>query len=127
MAINKDLKPTESELKILQVLWSDGPVSVRHVNEVLSEERDIGYTTTLKLMQIMDEKGLVSRDTSSRTHIYRAAVDKKSTQKSLLNSFLNQTFQGSAMNLVMQTLGSHKTSREELDEIKKLIEKLENE
>ena len=121
-----EIKPTESELKILQVLWSDGPVSVRHVNEALSSDKDIGYTTTLKLMQIMVDKGLVTRDTSSRTHIYHAAVDKNSTQKRLLTSFLNQTFQGSAMNLVMQTLGSHQTSQEELDEIKKLIEKLEN-
>jgi len=119
-------KPTDSELQILQVLWESGPSSVRFVNEKLSELKDVGYTTTLKLMQIMADKGLVSRDTRNRTHIYHPAIDKEETQKNLLKTFVLNTFQGSAMNLVLQTLGNHKASQRELDEIKSLIEKLEN-
>ena len=118
-------KPTESELEILQVLWQDGPSSVRHVNDVLNEKRKIGYTTTLKFMQLMLEKGFLERDASSRTHIYAALLDETSTQKGLVDKFIDNTFRGSAMKLVMQTLGNHEASSEELDEIKKLIEKIE--
>ena len=118
-------KPTESELNILQVLWTKGPSSVRAVNEILNETREMGYTTTLKLMQIMTEKGLVIRDTSTRSHIYSANVSEDVTKNNLLNGFLEQTFQGSAGNLVMQALGNHKTSPEELEKIKSLIKEIE--
>ena len=120
------LKPTESEHQILQVLWSLGPSTVRQVNDEINKEKETGYTTTLKLMQIMSEKGLVDRDTSTRTHVYSASVSQKETRNNLLQEFLNNTFQGSAMSLVLQTLGNHSASKEELAEIKKLIDKLEN-
>ena len=125
MSINKKIKPTESELEILQVLWQNGPSSVRTVNEVLNETRDVGYTTTLKIMQIMTEKGLVTRDTESRTHIYHPAVQENDTQKSLLDSFIEKTYRGSVMRLVMQALGNQKASPEELEELKAIIDKLE--
>ena len=118
-------KPTESELNILQVLWTKGASSVRVVNEVINETREMGYTTTLKLMQIMTEKGLVVRDTSTRSHIYSANVSEEVTKNKLLNGFLEQTFQGSAGNLVMKALGNHKTSPEELEKIKTLIKEIE--
>jgi len=118
-------KPTESELTILQVLWTKGPCSVRVVNEILNETKEMGYTTTLKLMQIMTEKELVIRDTSTRSHIYSANVSEDVTKNKLLNGFLEQTFQGSAGNLVMQALGNHKTSPEELEKIKTLIKEIE--
>ncbi len=120
-------KPTDSELEILQVLWENGPSSVRFVNDQLGERKEVGYTTTLKLLQIMHEKGLVVRNTDARSHIYEAAVQRDVTQRNLLGTFVDNVFSGSAMNLVMQALGNHKASREELDQIKALIEKLENE
>ena len=118
-------KPTEAELQILQVLWDHGPSSVRFVNDILSEIKEVGYTTTLKLMQIMAEKGIVKRDTTHRTHIYIPTVEKEVTQGNLLSSFIETTFQGSAMNLVMQALGNHKTTGKELEEIKALIDQIE--
>lgn len=126
-------KPTEAELEILQILWKNGPSSVRQVHEQLNEARqaadreEVGYTTTLKLMQIMADKGLATRDTSTRTHIYAPAVAEEDTQQQLLQKFVDATFRGSAMKLVMQALGNHQTSPEELEEIKALIEKLEKE
>ena len=120
-------KPTDSELEILQVLWENGPSSVRFVNDQLGERRDVGYTTTLKLLQIMHEKGLVVRNTDARSHIYEAAIERDATQRNLLGSFVNNVFSGSAMDLVMQALGNHKASKDELDQIKALIEKMENE
>ncbi len=123
---SSNIKPTESELQILQILWANGPSTVRFVNEEINKEKETGYTTTLKLMQIMIDKGIVSRDTSSRTHVYEARVTKGDTQRNLLTNFLNSTFKGSAMSLVMQTLGNHEASKEELKEIKRLITKLEN-
>ncbi len=120
-------KPTEAELEILQVLWAEGASSVRQVNDILSKKREIGYTTTLKLMQIMADKGLVDRDTSTRTHIYKAVVAEKDTQQQLLDRFLETTFKGSAGKLVMQALGNHRASAEELEKIKALIKKIEDE
>ena len=117
--------PTESELEILQVLWQMGPCTVRQVNDILNERREVGYTTTLKLLQIMAEKKLVSRDTSDRVHIYHAAVGESSTQQHLLKHVVDTLFRGSASRLVMQALGNHEASSEELDEIKSLIEKIE--
>ena len=119
------LKPTDSELEILQVLWDKGPSSVRNVNEILNNLKDVGYTTTLKLMQIMNEKGLTVRDTSSRTHIYTAAIKEIAAKNNLLSKFIDSTFQGSAAKLVMQTLGNNETTRAELDAIKTMIKNLE--
>ncbi|MEP7266768.1 MAG: BlaI/MecI/CopY family transcriptional regulator [Saprospiraceae bacterium] len=123
----KNNKPTESELAILQLLWQHGPLSVRAINEMLNEVSDqvIGYTTTLKLMQIMHEKGLLVRNTDQRSHIYRFAVKENETQQNLLNEFLDATYRGSASKLVMQALGHHKASKEELQMIKDYIQNLE--
>ncbi|WP_324676252.1 BlaI/MecI/CopY family transcriptional regulator [Hymenobacter sp. GOD-10R] len=119
-------KPTESELEILQVLWQHGPSTVRFVNDQLSQKRDVGYTTTLKLLQLMLEKGLVHRDDDSRTHVYRSAVRQEETQGLLLDRFVDTAFGGSAMKLVMQALGNRHTSREELDQIRSLLNEIEN-
>ena len=118
-------KPTDSELEILQILWEHGPVSVRFVHEIVAKEKAVGYTTTLKLMQIMADKGIVTRDTSSRTHIYKAAINENQTQQQLLERFVAGTFRGSAMKMVLSALGSNKTSKEELAEIKAFIKKIE--
>lgn len=121
------IKPTESELEILQVLWQCGPSTVRQVNEKLSEKKETGYTTTLKLMQIMAEKGMLERDEQARSHIYKPLLKEKETQGHLLSRFLDATFKGSASSLVMQLLGNNPATKEELKEIKSLIEKLEGE
>ena len=126
MSKPKRIRPTESELEILQVLWEHGPSTVRFVNDQLNEDREVGYTTTLKLMQIMAEKGLADRDTSQRTHIYRPVVTEAETQQNLLTQFVDRTFKGSAMKMVMQALGNHNASEAELDEIKALIEQIES-
>ena len=126
MSTIKYIKPTESELEILQVLWSRGLASVREVHEELSKTKDAGYTTTLKLMQIMHEKGLVKRDDSVKTHIYQPAVSKEKTQKHLLGKMINTLFGGSTTQLVIQALGNHKASADELDEIQKLLNNLKN-
>lgn len=121
----KKNKPTEAELDILTILWKEGPSSVRVVNDELNKTRKLGYTTTLKQLQIMLEKGLVSRVNDGRTHIYRAARDKEETQKQLLDRVMEAAFGGSASKLVMQVLGNHKSSKKELEEIKALIKKIE--
>ena len=118
----KVLKPTDSELEILQVLWDKGDATVREVHEHLIETKDCGYTTTLKLMQIMFEKGLVLRDDSNRTHVYKPNVTREKTQKQLLNKMVDALFSGSHSQLVMQALGSHSLSRKELDEIQQLLD-----
>lgn len=126
MSTIKYIKPTESELEILQVLWDRGLASVREVHEELSKTKDAGYTTTLKLMQIMHEKGLVKRDDSVKTHIYQPAVSREKTQKHLLGKMINTLFGGSTTQLVIQALGNHNASAEELDEIQKLLNNLKN-
>lgn len=118
-------KPTESELEILQVLWQHGPSTVRFVNDELSKKRDVGYTTTLKLLQLMLEKVLVLREDSTKTHIYRAAVREEETQGLLLDRFVESAFGGSAMKLVMQALGNRTTSQEELQQIRRLLNDIE--
>ena len=120
----KYIKPTESELEILQVLWDKTSASVREVHEELLKTKEAGYTTTLKLMQIMNEKGLVKRDDSVKTHIYQAAVSREKTQKHLLGKMINTLFGGSTTELVMQALGNHQASADELEEIQKLINNL---
>ena len=122
----KYIKPTESELEILQVLWDRDLASVREVHEELAKLKDVGYTTTLKLMQIMHEKGLVKRDDSFKTHIYQAAVTREKTQKHLLGKMINTLFGGSPTELVLQALGNHKASQEELEEIQQLLNNLKN-
>jgi BlaI family transcriptional regulator, penicillinase repressor len=125
MEENLPLKPTETELEILQILWQNGPSTVRFVNEAQNTTKETGYTTTLKLLQIMHEKNLVSRDEESRSHVYQAAVTEEETQQHLLGRFLDTTFRGSAMKLVMQALGNHTTTPEELDQIRTLLNQLE--
>ncbi|WP_432712780.1 BlaI/MecI/CopY family transcriptional regulator [Pedobacter sp.] len=124
METTTPFKPTESELEILQILWEKSDCTVREVHEILEQTKDAGYTTTLKLMQIMHEKGLVSRDTSSKTHIYRPLVNQQKTQEQLVNKMINNVFNGSASRLVMQALGNHNASKEEIDSIKVYLEQL---
>ena len=113
-------KPTDAELAILRVLWSRGPSTVREVAEVLG--REAGYTTVLKLLQIMTEKKLVVRDESARTHIYQAAYSEDQTQRHLVSDLISRAFDGSAAKLVMQALSSGKASPAELEEIRKLLD-----
>src|SRR5258707_2870729 len=112
-------KPTDAELAILAVLWSRGPSTVRQIAEHMG--REAGYTTILKLLQIMTEKGLVIRDEGARTHVYEAAYTQDQTQRQLVTDLLDRAFAGSAAKLVLQALAASKTSPEELAEIKKLL------
>ena len=121
----KVFKPTESELDILSVLWENGPSTVRFVNDQISLKKPAGYTTTLKLMQIMHEKGMVDRVQDGRGHVYTALAKQEEIQVKLLDRLLETAFSGSASKLVMQALGNHHTSEDELKEIKDLIKKLE--
>ncbi|MDP3461171.1 MAG: BlaI/MecI/CopY family transcriptional regulator [Bacteroidales bacterium] len=123
--MNNSIKPTDSELEILQLIWETGPSTVRQINEALSAKREIGYTTTLKLMQIMASKGILVVDKSERTHIYQAVLKQEETQQQLVDQFLEAAFGGSAKTLVMQVLGNRKPGKIELEEIKNLIAKLE--
>jgi BlaI family transcriptional regulator, penicillinase repressor len=119
-------EPTKSELEILQVLWAHGPSTVRFVNDTLNEEkREVQYTSTLKLMQIMADKGLLNRDESQMKHIYSAAVEESKTKAALLDRFVSSIYNGSAAKLMQQLLGSKKTSKEELEAIKELLAKTE--
>ena len=117
--------PTDAELEILRVLWARGPSTVREVQEALSERREVGYTTALKLLQIMHEKGLVRRDESARTHVYEAAVAQESTQNALVGDLMDRAFGGSSSALVLGALSSKPASREELAEIRRLLDELE--
>jgi len=114
-------RPTDAELAILRVLWSRGPSTVREVAESMGREG--GYTTVLKLLQIMTEKRLVTRDESARTHVYAAAYTEDQTQRHLVSDLIARAFNGSAAKLVLQALAAGETSPEERDEIRKLIEK----
>ncbi len=123
--MKKKIKPTESELQILKVLWENGPSTVKDINRVLSKKKETGYTTTLKLMQIMFEKGLLSRVAEGRSHIYSTKVKQNETQKVMVDKLLETMFGGSAKDLVMQALGNSKASKSELGEIRNLIDELE--
>jgi len=118
-------KPTEKELEILQIVWEKGAVSVKDVHEALGGDVSNGYTTILKLMQIMHEKGLVTRQKNGKLHLYKAVPSLESTQQQILDKMINTVFQGSAAQLVMSALGNKKSSKEELREIKQYLEKLE--
>ncbi|MBS1716120.1 MAG: BlaI/MecI/CopY family transcriptional regulator [Armatimonadetes bacterium] len=120
-----DFKPTNSEIAILRVLWQRGPSTVRDVHSALSHERDMGYTTVLKLMQIMAEKGLVVRDDRERAHVYAAAQAQAKAQDSLVSDLANKVFGGSAMKLAMHALNQQPCSPEELKEIRRMLDELE--
>jgi predicted transcriptional regulator len=115
-------RPTDAELSILRVLWARGPSTVRQVHDVLSRERPTAYTTALKLLQIMTDKGLVRRDETERTHIYHPRLSEEQTQRQLVRDLLDRAFGGSASKLVMQALAARRATPEELVEIRKLIE-----
>jgi BlaI family penicillinase repressor len=117
-----EFKPTESELEILQVIWKKGQCSVRDVHEELTKNKDAGYTTTLKLMQIMYEKGLVERDTTSKTHLYKALITREQAQNTALDKIIDTVFKGSTADLVIQALGQHRASKDEIDAIKNFLQ-----
>lgn len=117
--------PTASELAILQLLWTNGPLSVKAVHEALDQEKPVVYTTVLKTMQVMMERGMLDRSSEGRKHIYRALIAQTATQDKLLDSFLDKTFGGSAKKLVMRALGQHTPDAAELEELKAYINSLE--
>lgn len=121
----KNVEPTRSELEILQVLWANGPSTVRFVNDELCKQKDVNYTTTLKLMQIMADKGILTRDESRMKHVYSVAEDEQATKAHLLEKFVDSLYKGSASKLVLQLLGNRKTSAEELRAIKEMLNKLD--
>ena len=127
MAKNAIFRPTDRELTILGILWDNGPCTVRQVNEIMSKDANTGYTTTLKLMQIMTEKGLLIRDDSQFKHVYKPGVTQEKAQKQLVGELLDKAFAGSAEKLVMRALSAKKVSAGELERIKKLIEEIERE
>ena len=119
------VKPTEKELEILQILWLKGAAAVKEVHEAMGGDQQNGYTTILKLMQIMHEKGLVARQKSGKLHLYEALASQQDTRQFMVDKMISSVFQGSAMQLVMSALGNTKSSKEELSEIKRYLEKLE--
>lgn len=119
------MKPTDSELEILNILWDKGPCTVREVHEILEKYKDAGYTTTLKLMQIMHDKELLKRDVANKSHIYTANISQEKTQGQIVKRLIDNVFNGSASQLVMQALGNHKPNAEELSEIKKYLDEIE--
>jgi predicted transcriptional regulator len=120
-------RPTDAELAILRILWDRGPSTVRQVHDILAGERPAAYTTALKLLQIMTEKGLVERDERDRTHIYRAKLSEETTQRQLVRDLLDRAFGGSSSKLVMQALATRRASAEELRDIRKAIDGARNE
>ena len=125
MTQNKTYQPTENELAILQILWDKGQATVREVHDVLETKKDTGYTTTLKTMQIMTEKGLLLRDTSSRTHIYEPKISREKAQRQFLGKMIDGLFSGSPGRLVMGALDHEKLSREEIREIREYLQQFE--
>ncbi len=121
-----EIRPTESELEILQIIWKRGQCSVRDVHEELAKNKDAGYTTTLKLMQIMNDKGMVERDTSSKSHLYRALVTREHAQQTALDKIISTVFKGSTSDLVIQALGNHRASEEEINAIKTYLKQFGN-
>ncbi|WKN45823.1 BlaI/MecI/CopY family transcriptional regulator [Tunicatimonas pelagia] len=122
-------KPSENELAILQVLWEREPATVKSVNEVLNQKKPTGYTTTLKLMQIMHDKGLVTRTTEGakgKSHLYSSAVTEKQVNGQLLDQFIQRVFRGSASSMVMRAIGRSEISAEEIEEIRNFLDGLDN-
>lgn len=126
MKNNSFHSPTDSELEVLAILWENGPSTVRFINDKLNESRQVGYTTTLKIMQIMHAKKLLVRQQDGKSHIYTPTIEENSIQNRLINKMVDSAFGGSASKLIMQTLGNHKSTKEELDEIRKLLDELDN-
>jgi len=120
------IKPTDSELEILQLLWEYGPMTVREINDKLNKVRKVGYTTSLKMMQIMTEKGLLSRDTDKRSHVYSPLLESEEVQSTMLDHVLKTVFKGNRSRLVLQALGKNDASPEEIREIKTWINKQED-
>lgn len=118
-------KPTSSELDILRVLWNRGPSTVREVHDVLAESRNMGYTTVLKLLQIMTVKGMVKRDEGARAHVYQARQPAGSTKRQLVGDLLQRAFSGSASDLMLHALSGKKTSREEIEQIRRMLDEYE--
>jgi len=127
MARRKSSRPTDRELTILRILWDNGPSTVRQVNEAMNEDGSTGYTTTLKLMQIMTEKGLLLRDDSQFKHIYRPSMTEEKAQKQLIGDLLDRAFSGSAEKLVMRALSARKVSANELASIRKMLDDFKGE
>jgi len=127
MARRKSSRPTDRELTILRILWDKGSSTVRDVNEIMNENENTGYTTTLKLMQIMAEKGLVLRDESQFKHIYKPAITEEKTQNQIVGDLLDRAFSGSAEKLVMRALSAKKVSAKELVSIRKMLEEFKGE
>jgi len=118
-------RPTDAEVGILRVLWERGPSTVRQVYETLGRQKETGYTTVLKIMQIMADKGLVTRDERTRTHVYSAACSEDQTQRQLVRHLLDRVFGGSARKLVMQALSAQTTSPQELADIRRMLDQME--
>ena len=125
MSVKSNQKPSEGELDILQALWENEPCSVRIIHDQISKKKEVGYTTTLKQMQRMLDKGLVKRKGSGKSHLYSANISQTDIQASLFDKFVESTFQGSAMGMVMHALGTGKASAEELRELKEFLDKME--
>lgn len=119
------ITPTSAELEVLNILWENEPLSVKEIHEQLAETKNVGYTTTLKIMQNMTNKGLLSRELIGKSHLYTALIQKEDTQRTLLNRLVDTAFGGSASSLVMQILGNKTTTPKELDEIKRIISDME--
>ncbi|MCO5948294.1 BlaI/MecI/CopY family transcriptional regulator [Mucilaginibacter flavidus] len=122
---NKPIEPTKSELEILQVLWQHGPSPVRFVMGELNKIRELNYTATLKLMQLMVDKGILKRDESRMQHVYHVVEEENKTKEHLLDKFLDTLYQGSAGSLMMQLAGNKKTTKEDLQKMKELLDKLQ--
>ena len=127
MPRRKQSKPTEAELEILNILWTEGPCTVRQVQDKLNQLRPTGYTTALKLLQLMIDKGLVIRDESGHAHVYQAQVAQQQTQRQLLGDLMERGFGGSALQLAMQALSLQKASPDELAQIRALLDRMEEE
>jgi predicted transcriptional regulator len=123
--LKKKTRPTDAELVVLRALWRGGPSTVRQVHEALSRDRDLGYTTVLKVLQVMTAKGLVTRDTSMRSHVYAPTSTEGQTQSSLVEDLVSRAFGGSATQLVMRALGARPASAEELAQIRELLDRHE--
>ncbi|MBO3700292.1 BlaI/MecI/CopY family transcriptional regulator [Roseivirga sp. E12] len=121
-----DVQPTNSELEVLTVLWELGSGTAREVHEELAKTKSTGYTTTLKIIQNMFDKGFLTREPKGQTHIYYSAVEQQVIQKQMLGGFVNKVFSGSSQNLILQALGNQKPNKDELDEIRAMLDELEN-